>query len=346
MPLIQNFQDNLSLQYEARANDLIRIAKAINPLSVSGAKFSAHQALLLGSTGDLNLRQIGASTASIIASILAQVPVAGTGTHFLNNELLRAERATYLANKNAASEARQNGAILIKKTSRMRGAKTLENDYGFGGAGTGDKINEKGYLVDFGYDDKGFLTTVQDFEEIIGKDEDLVPFYVKILRNPGLTATPYNIIFLRSFLTSISDSYNGNWTTTNFVGRGEPFYVYTGHTRKINMSLKLAAFSKPEMAKMYEKLNALISTTAPEYTTNGYMKGVVVKMTLGNYIKDLIGHVDNVNVNIVTDYQWETEDRTLILPTVLDVTLTFTPTPGQAPQAAIEGITSTYVNQQ
>jgi hypothetical protein len=112
------------------------------------------------------------------------------------------------------------------------------------------------------------------------------------------------------------------------------------------MSLKLAAFSKPEMAKMYEKLNALISTTAPEYTTNGYMKGVVVKMTLGNYIKDLIGHVDNVNVNIITDYQWETEDRTLILPTVLDVTLTFTPTPGQAPQAAIEGITSTYVNQQ
>ena len=334
MPLIQNFQDNLSLQYEARANDLIRIAKAINPLSVSGAKFSAHQALLLGSTGDLNLRQIGASTASIIASILAQVPVAGTGTHFLNNELLRAERATYLANKNAASEARQNGAILIKKTSRMRGAKTLENDYGFGKTGYADAIG----LIDYELDSEAA-------QQFIDADLDLVPFYTKILKNPDGVTTPYNLIMLRPFLASISDSYNGSWTTTNFVGRGEPFYVYTGHTRKINLSLKIAAFSKSELNIMYNKVNALASTTAPEYTTNGYMKGVVVKMTLGNYIKDLIGHIDSVGINVVTDYPWETEDRSLILPTVLDVTVSFTPTPGQAPQAAIEGITSTYVNQ-
>ena len=150
---------------------------------------------------------------------------------------------------------------------------------------------------------------------------------------------------LRSFVTSIGDSYNSAWTTTNFIGRGEPFYVFTGHTRKINISMKVAAFSKNEMVPLYGKLNALASTTAPEYTTGGYMKGVVVKMTIGNYIKDLIGHIDNVSYNVVTDYPWETEDRTLILPTVMDVSVSFTPTPGQTPQAAIDGITSTYVNQ-
>lgn len=335
MPLIQNYQDNLSLQYEARANDLLRIAKILNPLSPSGAKFSANQGLLLSTTGDLNLRQIGTSVASHIAAILAQVPVAGTGAHFTKNELLRAERATYLANKNAPAEARETGAILIKKTRNMRGAKSLENDYGLTRTGFADAVG----LIDYETDS----TAAQTF---IDADPDLVPFYIKVLKIPDQDTTPFNMIMLRSFITSIGDSYNGSWTTSNFVGRGEPFYVYTGHTRKINISLKVAAFSKSEMIPLYNKLNALASTTAPEYSTNGYMKGVVVKMTIGNYINNLIGHIDNVNYNIITDYQWETEDRNLILPTVADVTLSFTATPGQAPQAAINGITSTFVNQQ
>ena len=336
MPLIQNFQDNLSLQFEARASDLIRVAKLVNPLSPSGAKFSANQALLLANSGDLTLRQIGTSVASTIAAILAQVPVSGTGIHFYSNELLRAERATYLANKNAAAEAKQDGRVLIVKTRNMRGLKSVDYDYGLGRTGFGDSINV----------DHDYTTDTAQAQSFIDADPDLVPFYIKVLKRPEKGATPFNLIMLRSFITTIGDSYNGTWSTSNFIGRGEPFYVYTGHTRKLNLSLKVAVFSKGELVPLYNKLNALASTTAPEYSAAGYMKGVLVKMTIGNYIKDLIGHIDSVNYNISTDFPWETEDRSLIIPTVLDVTLSFTATPGQSPQAAINGITSTFINQQ
>jgi hypothetical protein len=216
----------------------------------------------------------------------------------------------------------------------MKGQVGLDEERGFGGSKQGDSINSYGYITDS-----------DEANSILAEDLDLIPFNFKVLKEPREGYTPFDLIPFRSFITDISDTVTGNWSSTSFVGRGEPFYTYTGHTRSINFNLKVAAFSETEVENIYQKINALQSTTAPEYTSAGYMKGVLVKLTIGNYIKNLMGHIPSIAVSISTDYPWETENRTLIVPTVLDIGVNFMPTPNQVPQAAIGGIKSTFVNQ-
>lgn len=347
MPIIRDFTENFLERLDglnaAQQTDFERIKELLSN-TPAGAKFIGNQALLAQSTirpADIiqdpisGLTDIGtraAGTAAQIAAILGQVRVNGTGTHFLIDET---GLNTYLGKTTAAAEANFRGTISIRRTRKMRGQVGLDEDRGFGGANQSDYINSSyGYITD------------QDLADtIIAEDLDLIPFNFKVLKEPREGYTPFDLIPFRSFITDISDTVTGNWSSTSFVGRGEPFYTYTGHTRSINFNLKVAAFSDSEVANIYQKINALQSTTAPEYTSAGYMKGVLVKLTIGNYIKNLMGHIPSIGVNISTDYPWETENRSLIVPTVVDINVSFMPTPNQAPQAAIGGIKSTFVNQ-
>jgi hypothetical protein len=346
MPIIRDFKENFLERLDnlnsAQKTDFERISELLKS-TPAGARFIGNQALLAQSTirpadiiqdpisglTDIGARAVG--TAAQITAILGQVRVNGTGTHFLIDET---GLNTYLGTSVAAAEAKYAGTITVKRTRKMKGTSGLDYDRGFGGAGKSDFINTYGYLTD-----------ENEIESILAEDLDLVPFNIKVLKAPNDNVTPFNLISFRSFITNISDSFNGSWNSSTFVGRGEPFYVYTGHTRRINFALRVAAFSQPEVAPLHDKVNALVSTTAPEYSDAGYMKGVIVKLTLGNYVKNLIGHIDSVGVSITTDYPWETEDRTLIVPTIMDLNISFVATPGQAPQAAINGITSTFINQ-
>lgn len=328
---------------EARKNDLQRITKWLN--SPAGAQFAAKQALLrtTGNLESFSARDIATAAgrgvtdaASAVASILAQVPVNGTGTHFLFNELsslVFQNSSFYAGNRFAANQANYRGTVTIKKSNKVVGGKTL-NDRGFGKAGNGDYINSYGYVTD-----------QEEANTLLAEDLDLVPFYFKVLKNPSEGVAPFDLISFRAFLTDISDNVTGNWNSLNFVGRGEPFYVYTGHDRNISFNLKVAAFSKEELVPLYEKINALQGTTAPEYTGAGYMKGVITKLTIGNYVNNIVGHIEGVNISVSTDYPWETEDRTIVIPTVLDISVNFKPTPSLAPQAPVGGIVSNFVNQ-
>lgn len=346
MPIIRDFTDNFLERLDslttAQQTDFQRISELLNN-TPAGAKFIGNQAILAQSTirpaDILNdpLSVVGESlssavgTASQIAAILGQVRVNGTGTHFLIDET---GLNTYLGTTTAAAEANFRGTINIRKSRKMKGKKSLDGDRGFGGSKRGDELNNYGYLTD-----------QTEAEKLIKEDLDLVPFYFKVLREPRAGATPYSLIPFRSFLTDINDTVTGNWSSNNFVGRGEPFYTYTNHTRNISFNLKVAAFSQGEVENIYQKINALQSTTAPEYTDAGYMKGTLVKLTIGNYIKNLTGYIPTVGVSVSTEYPWETENRSLVIPTVLDINVNFMPIPDQTPQSAVNGIQSKFVNQ-
>jgi len=160
--------------------------------------------------------------------------------------------------------------------------------------------------------------------------KDLVPFMIEATNGSNPSTNSIYMIF-RAYITNLSDSVDSDWTDIKYVGRGEKFYVYSGFSRKISISFKVAALSEAEMKPMYQKLNALMGNLMPDYVgqNSGVMRGPLVRMTVGNYINSQPGKLDSLSYTVSTDSPWEinidgNKDK-LILPHIIEVQLNFTP---------------------
>jgi len=158
-------------------------------------------------------------------------------------------------------------------------------------------------------------------------ESDYVKFLFEILPIDQANST---FLQFRSYIDSFDDSYTGNWSEVNYIGRGEAFYNYTGFRRSVNVSFKSAVATRTELLPLYEKLNYLASTTAPSYSGNNLMRGTVVRMTIGDYINNTPGFISNVSFSWRAGYPWEIKEDSegkegRVLPHVLDCTLSFTP---------------------
>jgi len=56
---------------------------------------------------------------------------------------------------------------------------------------------------------------------------------------------------------------------------------------------------------MYKKLNYLASTLAPDYSSNGFMRGNLVQLTIGGYLYEQPGIITNLTYDIQEDTPWE-----------------------------------------
>ena len=130
----------------------------------------------------------------------------------------------------------------------------------------------------------------------------------------------------RAYLTDLSDDTSAEWSDVKYAGRGDKFYIYTGFTRKINISFKVAALSVDEMKFIYQKLNFLMSNTMPDYKNN-IMRGPLIRMSVGNWIDSQLGVLNSINFKVPNDSPWEIslDDNLLILPHIVEVSMTFTP---------------------
>ena len=120
--------------------------------------------------------------------------------------------------------------------------------------------------------------------------------------NQGMNNT---YIHFRAFLNEFSDNYGAEWNDVKYVGRGEKLYNYAGFSRDISMGFTVYAQSKAELIPMYKKLNYLASTLAPDYSEAGYMRGNIVKMTVGGYLYDQPGIIRSLNYTIPMESTWE-----------------------------------------
>jgi hypothetical protein len=133
---------------------------------------------------------------------------------------------------------------------------------------------------------------------------DLVSFRIGAIDNSSPTTISY--MHFRAFIDSFTDSYTGDWSGYNYLGRGEKFYTYNGFDRKISLSFKAAAQSKEELIPMYKKLNYLASNLAPDYSGEyGYMKGCFITLTVGGYLYEQPGFITNLSYDIITESPWE-----------------------------------------
>ena len=162
--------------------------------------------------------------------------------------------------------------------------------------------------------------------------EDLVPFRIGAINPQSETVSDYGFekdyIHFRAYIDSFSDSYNGNWNSTKYMGRGEKLYSYDGFDRTINLSFTVAAQSKGELLEQYKKLNFLVSNLAPEYTNAGYMNGPLVTLTMGGWCFELPGFIESITLDVPEESPWETSERMdiAILPHIVKVSgFTFKP---------------------
>jgi len=138
---------------------------------------------------------------------------------------------------------------------------------------------------------------------------DIIPFYIAILNNDTQVGGTYKkYMHFRSYIDSFSDSYDAEWNPQEYMGRAEKFYKYGGFSRKIAMAFTIVAQSREEITIMYDKLNFLASSLAPEYLdsyTSGYMAGNIAYITLGGYLDDQPGAITSLTYDIPEDSPWE-----------------------------------------
>ena len=182
---------------------------------------------------------------------------------------------------------------------------------------------------------------------------DLIKFRFQIITpGEGKAGPKIKHLYFRALIDNFGDTFNANWNSYNYIGRGESFYTYGNFDRSIDLGFKIAAQTRAEMKPLYQKLNYLIGATTPTYSKN-FMRGTFVKMTVGDYIYELPGFLNNVNVSWNQEYPWEIamsspedkEDKIANpnqeLPMILDVGLSFTPIHTFLPEAggSIDGDT-------
>jgi hypothetical protein len=214
-----------------------------------------------------------------------------------------------------------------------------------------DAISGQGPII-------GNLSDSKTILDETGKEyKDLIDFNFKVITPRKGQEDDSEVTYLpfRAYLTSFGDNFVGNWNSHNYIGRAESFHSYSGFERTISVAFKVAANSKEEILPLYQKLNLLAGATAPTYVDGGFMRGQIVSLTVGDYLSDTTGIITSVDFSWSTDYIWHTNgmdqknaseqnpseqraDATKKLPSVLDVTVSFTPIHQHIPKYGSEFI--------
>jgi len=334
-----------SNQGSRRADDLVRITKFL--ASANGVKFLANQSSLaqiqLDKSKSTKQQILGAlkdglfNTAKVAGSTLAQVPVSGTGTHFIRGF----GGNSYLVEGGGDSDARTELRGFIQKVRN-----TLGNSDDISGAKevlAGNPVpttKTRNGGINFRPAASGINSLAIQTKSILGSSEspvDIIPFEIAVI-TPEVTDivnSTENFLYFQAHLTSLSDNFAGNWNSTHYIGRAEPMWTYDSFDRDISFGFKLAAFNQSELLILYKKLNFLASSTAPTYSKeSGFMRGTYSRITIGDYFMDIPGFFSNIGMNWDLTYQWEIEDLDGVpkVPHVLDVECTFKPIHGFIPE--------------
>ena len=223
--------------------------------------------------------------------------------------------------------------ITFTYTGKAYGGKTknldlgfynIENRIGLSNRAEPDQINVTPVYLD--QRPPGAVLYVNGVER---KVRDLIKFRIEAVEGNDPNYSAWMIF--RAYLKDISDNHSPSWNTINYVGRGEPFYIYQGFERNISFNFQVAAMSEAELQPMWQKLNYLYSNTMPDYDGN-VMRGPFMKLTIGNYLYRQPGIIKSLTYTIGNDSPWEialtgTEGRGNLyeLPHVMNVSMTFAP---------------------
>lgn len=142
----------------------------------------------------------------------------------------------------------------------------------------------------------------------VNQNNELVNDFVKFrfaIINPDNPNKKTFIHFPAFFDGNITDNMGANWGSFKYLGRGEEFFNYEGFTRSVGFGFQVVAQSKPELSIMYQKLNYLQSTLAPNFSENGFMRGNIHQLTIGGYFFEQPGVITALNYTMPSESPWE-----------------------------------------
>lgn len=131
---------------------------------------------------------------------------------------------------------------------------------------------------------------------------DLIQFNMRLINNDSLED---EFIYFRAFIDDFSETYTADWNEYNYVGRAQKFFTYKGFDRSFSLSFTVHAQSRAELLPIYRKLNRLAGATAPDYSQSGYMRGSILKLTVGDYITNHPGILKGFSVGSMMDFGFE-----------------------------------------
>lgn len=138
--------------------------------------------------------------------------------------------------------------------------------------------------------------------------QDIIKFRIEFLNNdlPTVDKTiNTDVLAFRAYLDDFNDGMNAKWSPYRYMGRGEEFFVYEGFTRDISVAFTLNANSEIEMKPIYQKLNYLMSSFTPDYSSGGRMRGNIGYLTVGDYLYRQPGIFTDIKLSGMLDTGWE-----------------------------------------
>ena len=221
--------------------------------------------------------------------------------------------------------AKNVGPDFRKVDRKVRGFVDYPDAYDHITKTTGDVIKDGDYFTDDQakkvIDRIYYTSDAKRTSNSFSPENDLITFSIGILSPSQSEQT----LRFKAYIDNFSDSYNPEWNSQTYMGRGEKFYKYNSFDRKISLGFTVAAEGDNHLNDMYGYLNTLASSLAPTYTDAGYMAGNIHKLTVGNYVANQYGIITGLTYDIIEESPWEiTSDNQL--PFYIKVTgFQFTP---------------------
>lgn len=320
--LAERIYEGTKSNLEHRRDDANRMLKFFG--SAEGSIYAAKQVLL--SPEDATERIARA----LKATQLSRAPFGLGGPQHTETQV---DKTSYIVNRTSKYQTLTKDA---KENAPAWSRKSLTQDQFL------DKtVKGEDYIYKYGdsFDRHRFFdqtVLIRPEEEDRLKNFDTVPFYfTTYYLSNGKVELGYSLPFT-SFISSISDSAGGNWNSFSFTGRGEMFHVYQTYSRTLSITFKVAAFSEDELSVIHERLEYLRSLAAPKYTSNGFMQGNIISLTIGDYAKQLPGFLTSVGFTVDENINWETRGGKEKLPHVVNVQVQFTVVEKTTPKSLIK----------
>jgi len=142
-------------------------------------------------------------------------------------------------------------------------------------------------------------------------DRQLDKDEIKVIFSPiqPFTGKESPIQFL-AYITNYSEDYNSDWGDVKYVGRAESFYIFKGFKKTVSLGFHVPCFKSAELTENHAKLfklggKSLAYALAGQYNEDSLLGGVIIKLTVGNYLVNSPGIITSLKFDIVDGSSWD-----------------------------------------
>jgi hypothetical protein len=111
-----------------------------------------------------------------------------------------------------------------------------------------------------------------------------------------------------AYLQSFNESNNASISDLKALGIYQT-YMYDSYERSIGLTFTVAARSKEELAKNWQKLKALQNLTLPSINSEKFWRPKTISLTIGDIYSGRQIILTAVNIDVDTETPWEITDR-------------------------------------